>query len=222
MKMLSGLKGTNAEGGKQMIRVIRAAGLALLFVALVSLLAGCVSKSEYESLLANYEDLVGTKADLEVELAEAQSDLNRAQNDYDGLSNEYETLIAEHDAVCAERDAITADYDTLCSDYETVAAELAGIEGIYPPKEFSSFNELEDWLLANDVSGKPITTTYWAWYQRALEVQIDALADGYIVSVDFDWYDEQGRYGVWCTAVINDEIWFWDPETDDIQFFGQF
>ena len=71
-------------------------------------------------------------------------------------------------------------------------------------------------MLENGVSGKPDTTYADDWYGRALEVQEEALKDGYIVSVDYDYDAEDDSYSVWCTTIINGRIFYWDPETDDV------
>jgi len=97
-----------------------------------------------------------------------------------------------------------------------VENELAEIKEVYPLKDFSSLSELNDWLLENDVSEKPDTTYGEDWYGRALEVQEDALSDGYIVSADYDYDAGDDSYLVWCTTIINGRVFFWDPETDDV------
>lgn len=108
-----------------------------------------------------------------------------------------------------------SEYEALNADYEAVSQELTEIKGVYPPKDFSSLSELRDWLMANDVSEKPITTNAEDWYGRALEIQEDALEDGYIVSVDYDYFEETDDYSIWCITIINGDIWVWDPETDE-------
>ena len=135
---------------------------------------------------AEYEALLAEKANLETELAAAQSELASLQ----------------------------ADYDALSADYAAAQNELADLNAVYPPKDFSSLNELEDWLQENDVSEKPVTMYAEGWYGRALEVQEDALADGYVVSVDYDY--DAGTYYIYCTTIINGDIYYWDPETDDV------
>lgn len=92
---------------------------------------------------------------------------------------------------------------------------LAGCGALCKFRDFSSLSELQDWLLENDVSRKPVTTYAEDWYGRALEVQEDALKDGFIVSADYD-YGADDSVSVWCTTVINGRIFYWDPETDDV------
>ena len=116
----------------------------------------------------------------------------------------------------SDYEVLQADYDELNVEYEAVGNELAEIKEVYPPEDFPSLSELNDWLLENDVSEKPDTTYGEDWYGRALEVQEDALRDGYIVSADYDYDAEDDSYLVWCTTIINGRVFFWDPETDDV------
>ena len=83
-------------------------------------------------------------------------------------------------------------------------------------QDFPSLSALQEWLLENDVSEKPDTNYAEDWYGRALEVQEDALRDGYIVSADYDYDAEAELYYVWCTTIINGRVFYWDPETDDV------
>ena len=91
---------------------------------------------------------------------------------------------------------------------------LAGCVAKSEYRDFSSLRELQDWLLANDVSERPPTQYADAWYSKALEIQEDALKDGYIVSADYDAMEE--GVVVWCTTVINGKVFYWDPETDEV------
>ena len=109
------------------------------------------------------------------------------------------------------------------TEYEALEAELDGIKEVCPPKDFSSIAELEDWLSTNDVSEEPITEYADEWYRKALKIQEDALEDGYIVSADYDIWDDGETATVWCVAIARGRVFFWDPETDDVieeTFFG--
>ena len=176
-------------------------GSVVLCVALV-LLAGCgVPQSEYEALQSENASLAAEKTSLEAELGQANSDSAKAEADYDALKADY--------------DAMKADHDTLSADYEAASNELAEMKEVYPPRDFSSLSELRDWLMANDISEKPDTQYAGGWYGRALEVQEAAARDGYLVSVDYDYCEEDDTYDVWCATVIDGYIWLWDPETDE-------
>ncbi len=114
-----------------------------------------------------------------------------------------------------------SEFDALQADYEAVNQELTEIKEVYPPRDFSSLSELQDWLYANDVSERPLTEYAEGWYGKALEIQEDALKDGYIVSADSDYFEETDDYEMWNVTVIDGDVWYWDPETDEpIQDYG--
>jgi outer membrane murein-binding lipoprotein Lpp len=134
--------------------------------------------------------------------------------------SEYEALQADYDTLNADNDTLQADYDELNANYAAVEAELADIQQVYPPRDFSSLSELTDWLLQNDVSERPLATTAENLYSKALEIQEDALKDGYIVSADFDYDENVDLFYISCVTIINGDTWYWDPETDEpIQYY---
>jgi len=53
-------------------------------------------------------------------------------------------------------------------------------------------------------------------FKRALEVQEDALGDGYLVSVNLDQSDDSEPWVEECTTIINGEIWDWFPDSDEL------
>jgi len=108
-----------------------------------------------------------------------------------------------------------SEYEALQAENASLTAELAEMKEVYPPRDFSSLSELRDWLMANDISEKPDTAYYEDWHGRALEVQEAAARDGYLVSVDYDYWEEDDSYSVWCGTIIDGYIWLWDPETDE-------
>ena len=113
-------------------------------------------------------------------------------------------------------------YGNLQADYEAISQQMTDIQAVFPPGEFASFAELQAWLDANPISENP-TTTYAAWYANALQLQQDALMDGYIISVDFDYDSLEDLIYINCQTVIDGWIWYWDPETDNIiqyEYFG--
>ncbi len=96
-----------------------------------------------------------------------------------------------------------------------VTVSLVGCMGKCDFRDFSSISELEEWLLTNDVSERPTTDYAEGWYRKALEIQEDALSDGYIISADYDYDAMTDTYSVFCVAIIDGDIWYWDPETDE-------
>ena len=93
-------------------------GVVIFCLAIVLLLGGCVSKSEYEALQAEHATLVEENTSLQAELEGVQSDLTNLQGDHDKLT----------------------------ADYEAVNKELDEIKKVYPPRYFDNYNKLEDWV----------------------------------------------------------------------------
>jgi DNA gyrase/topoisomerase IV subunit A len=137
---------------------------------------------------------------------------------------------SEYEALQAELDGVQSDLTDLQADYEAVSNELSEIKEVYPPREFSSPSELKDWLLSNEASKRPVEKTAEALIGRALEVQKEALADGYIVSVmetgtlpelcggssaAFSTKSPQNCYFVVCMTIINGYIWIWPVGTNE-------
>ena len=96
-----------------------------------------------------------------------------------------------------------------------IVTPLAGCVAKCEYRDFSSPSELQDWLLKNNVSEQTDTTTADRWYSKALQIQEDALKEGYIVSADYDYDKETALYMVYCVTIIDGDIWYWDPETDE-------
>jgi hypothetical protein len=94
-----------------------------------------------------------------------------------------------------------------------IATTLAGCANCQF-RDFSSYEKLMQWLQANDVSDQPICDYASEWYSKALEVQEDALKDGYTVSADYYYDSYTETYIVYCITIIDGDIWCWDPETD--------
>ncbi len=95
-----------------------------------------------------------------------------------------------------------------------MATMLSGCGAIHQPRDFSSYEELTQWLQANDVSEQPVCDFASQWYSKALQVQEDALKDGYIVSANYYYDSPTETYIVYCVTIIDGDIWCWDPETD--------
>jgi len=106
------------------------------------------------------------------------------------------------------------EYDELTKENASLQEELSTLKTLYPPHDYTSLSELQEWLAQNEVSERDDVTSGERWYSKALEIQEDALMDGYIISVDYD-DDEEGNTSVFCVAIIDGDIWYWDPETDE-------
>jgi hypothetical protein len=93
---------------------------------------------------------------------------------------------------------------------------LAGCIGNCIYRDFASVAELEEWLQANDVSEEAPEEYAGRRYHKALEIQEDALKDGFIVSADYDYDADTDTYKIYCVTIINGDIWYWNPETDKL------
>ena len=199
--------------------------LSVIIITMVGIaLSGCgIPQSDYDALMAQKNALENEKTNL-------QADYDVLQTEYDSTMATYATLNSDYDTVKDELDKLKTDYQDLITqkssleseineiqtEFDSVSDQLDEITSIYPPGDFPSRRALEDWLLINDVSTKPITSNAEAWIGRALEIQEDALKDGFIINVDYDYDEENEGFTVYCTTVINGYMWWWDPETDDI------
>lgn len=144
-----------------------------------------------------------------------QSELEALQADYEAAQAEQASLVAENTSLKGQLRAAQSDLTSAQADYEAVNQELLEIKEVYPPRDFSSLTELQDWLRANDVSERPPMQFAEDWYGKALAIQEDALRDGYTVSVDYDYYEETDEFGIFCITIIDGDVWYWDPETDE-------
>jgi type II secretory pathway pseudopilin PulG len=136
-------------------------------------------------------------------LSSVEADLDAAEQQNTSLSSQLQQA--------------QTDKSQLQADLDTASADLAEIQAVFPPTNFSSPLELESWLASNVISLQPPATTWEQWYSKALQLQAEALADGFIVSVDYDYFfDETGEFlSVWNIAIIDGTVWFWDPEFDE-------
>jgi cell division protein FtsL len=196
-------------------------GLPVLCVILI-LLAGCgISKSDYEALQAQKTALEAEKQTLQNNYNTLQTENNALKDQKTSLEAEKQTLQDNYDKLIGEQKTLQTEKDTLQTNYNAVNKELTEIKKVYPPRDFSSLSELRNWLLANDVSKQPVATTAENLYSKALEIQEDALADGYVVSVDLDYEAQTDSFYISCVTIINGDIWAWHPENDEpVQYTG--
>ncbi len=138
------------------------------------------------------------------------------RSEISALMQQSQSLQASYEELSAKYNDLNSEFVTLNTSYEAISQELGEIKKVYPPGEFSSKWELLRWLLSNDVSEKPPPQYAEGWYVRMLEIQEDALRDGYLVSASFYTDDEGETYNGYCTALIGDKLWWWYPDSDQI------
>lgn len=150
-----------------------------------------------------------------------------------GCSGEEKALLAqERDAANSQLQQTQAELTAACADLATAGTELTALKASFDaaqktitelqakatPKYFSSPIELANWLAKDPVSEEPDAVTYAGWYTKALRVQQNAAADGFLVSVQYHYCDERHviEY-IACLTVVNGYMFMWDPETDDVK-----
>jgi len=172
------------------------------------------AESRIDVLEGNLAATEGDLADTESELATVEEERDKAQSDLQAAKSRASSAESAASKAKSELAAVQG-------DYEAASTELAEIKEVYPPRDFSSMKELQEWLAENDVSERSHAEYVETMYGKALQIQEDALKDGYIISVDVD-YDESKRvYYTSCVAVIDGELWVWHPETDEPVNYSQ-
>lgn len=146
----------------------------------------------------------------------SQPELQRLQAELETLYEENAGLESEMESLQLEYDDLNSRYDELENQSESISNELSQLQETCPPREFSSLTELRDWLQNNEISEIPASIYAEDWMARAYQLQEDALNDGYIVSVDYDYEVEEDSYYIYNSTIINGKIFYWDPETDEI------
>lgn len=108
-------------------------------------------------------------------------------------------------------------------ELEAAAPEVIVHEVFREAREFSSYEELRLWLRANSVSEREYSAPDQDCDDFARQTQQAALADGYIINVEYDpsgYYHKDGQSHMVCTAVINDHLYIFDPQTDTMLMDG--
>jgi len=168
-------------------------GVLVLFLFSFVFLGGCVSQSKYEVLQTNYATLTQEKASLVEEL--------------EGLQADYATLTQEKASLVEELEGLQADYDV-------ASTELNEIKEVYPPGDFSSVTELEEWASRNK---QPWTEYLDGDFRAALKVQEAGIQDGYLISVMYDEDDRDLSSGwIFNAALVNGALYYWHPEVGEV------
>jgi hypothetical protein len=134
---------------------------------------------------------------------------------------QYNNIKNDLEACQEESDNLSSQLSQAQSSLASVQANYDAISAVFPPRDFASVAELQNWLGQNEVSELPpvdIFDTEWL-YSKALKIQADAAEDGYIISVDIDVVSNLLTY-IACVAIIDGDFWWWDPETDDLTLYN--
>lgn len=114
------------------------------------------------------------------------------ENDYSSLQNTYSALQDENDSL------------------ET---QLEAIEAKYPLRHFASKRELEDWMAENEL---PMEYTDAGEYDNAVQTQMNAMNDGYLVGIQIDYFSDLGSYWVGNSAIAGDVLYHFMIDTQSI------
>ena len=136
------------------------------------------------------------------------------------------TLVASLNATVQEQQATIASLQQQLDDYECPPCdecppcpepECPDCPPCYDMKSFVLPEDVNKWLRGNDVNRRDYSDPN----KYAIELQKDALADGYIMSVIR--YEEKtcpGRECLMCQVIIGQRIFLIDPIHDDVKFYG--
>ena len=133
---------------------------------------------------------------------------------YNNTKNDLEACEVERDGLSSQLSQAQSSLANLQTDYDALSA-------VFPPHDFASVAELQNWLGQNEVSELPPVNIFdtEGLYSKALKVQADAAEDGYIISVDIDVISSSLAY-IACVAIIDGDFWWWDPETDELTLYN--
>ncbi len=113
-----------------------------------------------------------------------------------------------------ENAALTNQVADLQGQLTTAQSQYAEIAKVYPPRDFATLAELSAWLAKDKTDTLAPATTIEGTYSQALAMQLAALKDGFIISVDQEFVTDDFFF-VFGIAIIGGDIWLWDIETDE-------
>ncbi len=140
----------------------RAAGAALAALLVVTL-SGCVSKTDYDVLLAERNSLDTSKASLESEVKELSARLERLEASNTSLDSERVALIDQIETLSVEREEmesslreLAASRDLLTSEFGTLTSELEALSAQHEETSrlTSTYRDLVDDLESEVTSGQ--------------------------------------------------------------------
>ena len=118
--------------------------LSILSFLMLSLTLGCgIPQEQYDALAA--------------ELSAAQNELQSVKAELGSNQSKVSELTSSLEKSQGELQSTRADLKSTQSELDSAKESLAAIEEVYPPRDFTSLTELEEWLRKNNVSERPIT-----------------------------------------------------------------
>jgi hypothetical protein len=188
-----------------------------IFLSLSWLLMGCgISQESYDKVAAQLDAAQRETQSVKTQLESSQSKVSELTSNLEKSQTELQSNKAELGSSQSKVSELISNLENNQTELDSAKEKLASIEKVYPPRQFSSSKELKEWLSINDKSEKPFRVGAEGLYSLALELQEDALNDGYIISVDVDPAERVNQWYITCVTCINGELWAWSPESDEI------
>ncbi|MEN8613684.1 hypothetical protein ABFB09_00165 [Dehalogenimonas sp. THU2] len=122
-------------------------------------------------------------------------------------NSNYQLALDENTTLNAQNSDLSAQLDAMRAQYEDIAK-------VFPPRDFGSLQELNEWLSKDNTNETPTAANIEDQYSKGLQQQLAALKDGFIISVDQEYINEFFSF-VLGIAVIDGELWVWDIDTDE-------
>ena len=190
--------------------------LAGVILLLSWLLVGCgVAQEQHDAVVADLSKAQQEAQTTRVELESVSSELSTTKSELESVKTSLTASQSKVSELTSSLGKSKVDLETKQAELDGVNEELNEIKKVYPQQNFSSLKELQDWLLANDVSEREPTTKAIVAYRKSLEIQKDALNDGYIISAYIVYNPDIKKYAVGLRAIINGDIWGFGPENDE-------
>ena len=102
------------------------------------------------------------------------------------------------------------EYDSVVAERDNLQSEMDEIKAVYPPREFNSLTELEDWIRNNK---QPFHEYIDETFRSAIKVQEQGIEDGYLINILYDEDDTDPSSGwVFNGTLVNGRFYVWDPE----------
>ena len=106
-----------------------------------------------------------------------------------------------------------SNYTTLQGEKADLETQLEAIEAKYPLRNFASKRDLEYWMEDNEL---PMRYTDAGEYDNAVQTQINAMNDGYLVGIQIDYFAGSGSYWIGNSAIAGGVLYHFMIDTGSI------
>ena len=110
--------------------------------------------------------------------------------------------------------SLESEHGKLQANYENLQKELTDIKKVYPPHDFASVKDLQDWISQNI---QPESKYLEDNFRSALKVQTAGIKEGYLISVMYDVDDSKPNTGwIYNATTVDGALYYWDPSNTDV------